>query len=195
MIISILILATILLVSLYGFFGKIDLTHFALSPFEFINKKKYYQIITSGFLHADYTHLLFNSLTFLFFAFEFEKISGGLNFLLIYFGSMIIADIPSIAKHRNNRNYLSLGASGAISGIVFASIFLNPGMKLILFPLPIPIPGYIYGVLYLIYCTIAQKKLNDKINHSAHFWGAFGGFLLSIILMSEKIADFVAYFQ
>ncbi len=153
--------------------------------------KQYYLIITSGFIHADLMHLLFNMFTFYFFGFRLEQSIGSLNFTIIYFGSMIISNISTIIKKRNIENYGSLGASGAISGILFASILINPNASIMIMPIPIPIPSYIYAVLFLLWSYFASKKSMDTINHEAHLWGAISGLVLLILLIPEVIPYFI----
>jgi membrane associated rhomboid family serine protease len=164
------------------------------SPWRVRREGAWYTFITSGFLHADLTHLLFNMITFYFFAFRFESIVGAVNFLIIYFGSMIIADMGSFFKHANNPNFRSLGASGAVSGIVFGSILYFPTSKMIIFPLPIPIPAYIFGVLYLAWCFYAERQARDNINHSAHLFGAIAGAVLTILLEPAVVKHFLNHF-
>jgi membrane associated rhomboid family serine protease len=163
-----------------------------LRPYDFARKRKLYTIITSGLIHADMGHLIFNMLTFFFFAFYLEAATGHWQFALIYFVSMIVADIPSIIKNRNNDLYASLGASGAISAVVFSYILYNPLNKLYIMFIPIGIPAVLYAVLYLIYCVWASKKQYDNVNHSAHFWGAMSGLLLTIILDFNVINVFIS---
>lgn len=177
-------------VSLVAIYGSRDMSSFVFSPFEIKRRKKYFQFISSGFLHADLMHLLFNMLTLYFFADSVEEVTGGVRFAMIYFGSMIFADLPSFFKHKDNPDFRSLGASGAVSGIIFSSILFNPTASMMIFPIPIPIPAPIFAVLYLVYCTVAARKSQDNINHSAHFWGAVAGLLLTIIIFPGVVGYF-----
>jgi membrane associated rhomboid family serine protease len=190
---TIIIIVTVL-ISLAGIYGKLNMDKFILTPAEVYHNKKYYQVITSGFLHSDFMHLLFNMFSFYFFAYELESMVGAVIFALIYFGSMIIADIPSIMKEKYNPYYRTLGASGAVSGIVFASVLINPGAKMMILPLPIPLPGYVFAILYIIYCQVAERRGGDNINHSAHLWGGIGGLVLTVLLFPESIGIFIEYF-
>lgn len=162
-----------------------------LHPYSVVHHKKYYMIITSGFLHADMMHLMFNMLTFYFFAFQLELIIGSVNFFFLYFSSLIISNISTIIKNKNNYGYRSVGASGAISGVLFSYIMLNPGARIGIIFFPIGIPAPIFGVLYLAYCWWAAKKSQDFINHEAHFWGALAGVILTIILIPDVIEHFL----
>jgi membrane associated rhomboid family serine protease len=181
-----------IIVSLYGLFvDRRVLEWFILRPYNFTRKKGIYTIITSGFIHADLMHLFFNMFTFYFFAFYFEMFIGHYQFVLIYFVSMIAADIPSIINNKDNYDYASLGASGAISAVLFGFILYEPLSKISIFPIPIGIPAIIYGVLYLIYCIWASKKQYNNINHSAHFWGAISGIVLTILLDPKAVLIFL----
>lgn len=192
---SFILLIVNVAVSLYAMYGNNSLySKLILCPYEFFRERNYYTLITSGFIHADTQHLLFNMFSFYFFAFTLESIVGSIDFTLIYFGSLVLADVPSLLKHKDDPNYRSLGASGAVSGIVFSTILFAPLSKMIIFPLPIPIPAFIYGVLYLVWCIYAAKKSDDMINHSAHLWGSLAGLGLTIILDPMSIEIFLSNF-
>ncbi|HYF03173.1 MAG TPA: rhomboid family intramembrane serine protease [Patescibacteria group bacterium] len=162
-----------------------------LRPYEVAHERKWWQLITSGFIHGDMMHLIFNMLTFFFFAFALEQYLGSLQFLIVYFGSMILADVSSIFKNKNNPNYASLGASGAIAGVMFSFILFNPTATLSLLILPIPIPAPIFAVLYLAYSYFSGKQQYDNVNHEAHLWGAVAGFFLTILLYPGVIQHFM----
>jgi len=146
-----------------------------------INRGQYYRLLTSGFIHADYNHLIFNMLTLYFFGKFVEGAMGAVigqyGFLALYLGGIIISDIPSYLKNRNNSHYASLGASGGVSAVVFAFIMFAPWAW---FAFP-PVPAIVYGIGYLFYCIYMGKKGGDNINHDAHFWGALYGILFTLI--------------
>ncbi|MBX3044535.1 MAG: rhomboid family intramembrane serine protease [Candidatus Kapabacteria bacterium] len=188
---AIVIFIATISISLYTLYKNHRLLHaWILSPRRVYYDKQYHLVLTSGFLHADLMHLLFNMFTFFFFGFKLEAAIGTPNFLIIYFGSMILSVISTILKKKDDYNYGSLGASGAISGVVFASILIAPNSKLMIMPLPIPIPAYIFGVLYLLWSYFAAKKSLDMINHEAHFWGALAGVIFMIILIPGILSHF-----
>lgn len=190
--VGLLIFLLTISISLYTIYKNERLLYsWILRPNLVYYHKQYYLIITSGFIHADLMHLLFNMFTFYFFGFRLEQSIGSLNFTIIYFGSMIISNISTIIKKRNIENYGSLGASGAISGILFASILINPNASIMIMPIPIPIPSYIYAVLFLLWSYFASKKSMDTINHEAHLWGAISGLVLLILLIPEVIPYFI----
>lgn len=189
---SYLIFFVTIIVSLIGIYSRSSFADRGiLHPYSVVHYKKYYMIITSGFLHADMMHLMFNMLTFYFFAFQLETMIGSINFFLLYFASLIISNISTIVKNKDNYAYRSVGASGAISGVLFSYILLNPSARIAIIFFPIGIPAPIFGVLYLAYCWWAAKKSEDFINHEAHFWGALAGIFLTIILVPDAIEIFL----
>ncbi|MCO5252661.1 MAG: rhomboid family intramembrane serine protease [Candidatus Kapabacteria bacterium] len=193
--VAIVIFAVTVLISLYTLYKNNKLYYsWVLSPPKVVHEKKFYLLITSGFLHADLMHLLFNMLTFYFFGFKLEQMIGSVNFLIIYIVSLVLSSIPTVIKHKDNYSYGSVGASGAISGILFASIMLMPNAGIMIFPIPIPIPAWIFGMLYLLWIYFAAKRANDNINHDAHFYGALTGVIMMIILFPGIINHFIGSF-
>jgi len=186
-----IIFAVTIAVSLFAFYNDDLYTRFILQPYNVSRGKYLYTLITSGFIHADWMHLLFNMMTFYFFAFQLEVTIGHWQFGLLYGLSLILSDIPSVVKHKNDFWYRSLGASGAISAVVFSAILFRPldGMSLMF--LPISIPAVLFGVLYLVYCSYASKKGIGNINHDAHFFGALSGVLITIILVPQVVPFFL----
>lgn len=181
--VALLIFIATIGLSLYTMYSNQSLyEEWLLSPWRVVHQKKWYLMITSGFLHADLTHLIFNMLTFFFFAFKLESIVGGISFFVIYFGSMILSDVSTVRKHKDNPHYRAVGASGAISGVLFSFILFAPGANLYMMLLPIPIPAPVFALLYLVYCYYASKRSQDFINHEAHLWGALSGLVLTILL-------------
>lgn len=166
-----------------------------LHPYSVAKKQNIYQVLTSGLIHKDWAHLLFNMFTYYFFAFNLERILGHWQFAAVYIGSLILCDIPSINKHKNDIWYHSLGASGAVCGVLFSYILFFPFTKLIIFPIPIPIPAVLYGGLFLIYSSYLAKKQNDTINHDAHFYGALSGIIITSILVPNALIGFFKSLQ
>jgi membrane associated rhomboid family serine protease len=179
-------------ISLYTIYKNNRLLYaWVLRPPQVYYNKQFHLIITSGFLHADLMHLMFNMFTFYFFGFNLESAIGTPFFLIIYFGSMILSVISTILKKKDDNNYSSLGASGAISGIVFASVMVSPNSSMMIMPIPIPMPAYIFAILYLIWSYFTAKKANDMINHEAHFWGALSGIILMVLLIPGILSHFI----
>ncbi len=170
----------------------------SLKPYRVVQHQEWWRIITHGFVHADWIHLLVNMFTFWSFGGYIENTFGYLGFgkwafLILYFGGMIAASISDIIRYRNAEWYTSIGASGAVSAVLFAAIFLNPWDKILLFAV-IPIPGILFGVLYLVYCQYMARQGGDNINHNAHFYGAVFGFIFPILLEPRLFQMFLNHF-
>lgn len=187
---SIIFLFTII-TSIYAFNDPNLYGKFMLHPYSISKGKKLFTFITSGLIHADWMHLFFNMFTFFAFAFQLEKLLGHWQFGLLYFVSMILADITSVTKHKDHFWYHSLGASGAVSGVLFSFILFFPLSKIMIFPIPFGIYAIVFGVLYLVYCYYMSKQSKDNINHDAHFFGALTGIILTLILEPGIIPHFI----
>ena len=187
---SIIFLFTII-TSIYAFNDPNIYGKFMLHPYSISKGKKLFTFITSGLIHADWMHLFFNMFTFFAFAFQLEKLLGHWQFGLLYFVSMILADITSVTKHKDHFWYHSLGASGAVSGVLFSFILFFPLSKIMIFPIPFGIYAIVFGVLYLVYCYYMSKQSKDNINHDAHFFGALTGIILTLILEPGIIPHFI----
>ena len=147
------------------------------------------RLVTSGFLHVSWTHLIFNMLSLYFFSGFIEIYLGGIQFLLIYFASLIGGDLLSLFVHKNHGDYSAVGASGAVCGIIFASIALFPGMGVGFFGLPFSIPGWLYGVIYILYSIYGIKSKKDNIGHEAHLGGALIGMVVALIIQPSAVAE------
>ncbi len=189
--VALILFALNIILSLMAFYNERMYSEFMLHPYSVARGQKLWTVITSGFIHRDWSHLLFNMLSFYFFAFQLEAILGHWQFALLYMASLILSDLPTVGKHKDDYWYHSLGASGAISAVVFSYILFNPLTKMIIFPLPIPIPALLYGVVYLVYCAYASKQSRDSINHDAHFFGAISGIMITILLYHEVVPLFL----
>ncbi len=143
--------------------------------------QEYYRLLTSGFIHADWNHLIFNMVSLYFIGSSAESILG-MDFLTLYLTGIIISSLPSFLKHRNNSYYRSLGASGGVAAIMFFFIYFAPWSKLYIIFLPIGIPAILFGVLYLVYEAYMAKKGGGTMNHDAHFWGAVYGLIYALII-------------
>ncbi len=159
------------------------------SPYQEAQRGEHYRFITSGFVHGSFPHLLINMFVFWqfgqivesYFLQIFGELMGRINYILLYFLTIIVADLPTFFKHRNNPSFASVGASGAVSGVLFAFILFNPWSTLLLFFI-IPCPAIVAAVLYLVYSSWASRNQNDRIDHDAHFYGAVFGMLFTILL-------------
>jgi len=183
--------------SIYAFSNAEVYGKFMLHPYSVSRGRRIYSIITSGLIHKDWPHLLVNMLSYYFFAFTLEKTFvslsswGHFQFGLLYIISIILSDITSIFKHKEHFWFNSLGASGAVCAVVFSYILFYPMNKMMIFPIPIPIPAVLYGFLFLGYCVYASRNSRDAINHDAHFYGALTGVLLTIIYYPDIAGYFV----
>lgn len=164
--------------------------------------KEYYRLLTSGFIHADFFHLLFNMWALYLFGGVVEQyfiyLFGGkyiIFFLGLYLLGIIIASLPDFFQQKDNPHFNSLGASGGVSSVVFCSIILNPLMELIIFPIPIPMPAYIFAFLYVGYSIYMEKRQRDNVNHLAHLWGALWGVAFILVAQPSSIARFVEQIQ
>lgn len=146
------------------------------------------RMLSSGFLHADMMHLLFNMLTLWFFAPVVLGWLGTFSFVLVYFGSLIFGSLLTMVFHKNDYSYRAVGASGAVTGVLYSAILLQPDMMLGIF-FVIPIPAYLFGILYLLYSIYGMRAKNDNIGHTAHFGGAVGGYLITLIKEPSLLAD------
>ena len=165
-----------------------------------MQRGQYDRFITYGFVHADGTHLLFNMFTLFFFGRAIEDFYrpylGGLGFVLFYLAALIVSMLPSYLKHKNDPNYLSLGASGAVSAVLFAYILFAPWNLIFVFF--IPVPAIIYAVLYTAYSIYSAKRGQDNINHSAHLWGAAFGVVATIAIepaLMQRFLDKLFHFN
>ncbi|MCW2261964.1 MULTISPECIES: rhomboid family intramembrane serine protease [Sphingobacterium] len=185
--------------SIYSFSNPQVLGEMMLHPYSIYRKKRIYTILTSGMVHKDWGHLLFNMITFYYFGFGLEKILiqvsdwGHLQFAIIYISSLILSDIPTIFQHKNNPGYYSLGASGAICAVLFSYIMFDPKMMLGIFMI-IPMPAYIFAVLFLGYCIWASKNSKDGVNHDAHLFGAISGVIITLLLYPWIFKHFISQF-
>lgn len=182
-ILLIIIIVANVLVSVNGFN---DLHFFNRYKFQILNidKGEKFRMLTSGFLHADWLHLIFNMYALYLFG-KIVIIEGGnFNFLMIYFGSLLTGSLYTMYVHKNEPYYSAVGASGAVMGVIYASILYYPDMTLFIFPLPIPIKGYIFGILYLLFSIYGMKKQLGNIGHAAHIGGTIGGYVLTLLLSS-----------
>jgi membrane associated rhomboid family serine protease len=170
------ILAVNIGLGLLGLFGMPQVIERCLfRPYEFARGMRRATIITSAFVHADLAHLAFNMITFWFFGVMLEWQIGTLKFVLLYAIGLVVSSVGSYFKHRNNPEYATLGASGAISAVLFAAIVYNPTMKLAFILLPIPIPAPVFAVGYLAYTWWSARQNRGRINHDAHLGGALSG--------------------
>lgn len=174
------ILANVL-VSAKGFNDYVFLDRYKFQVGRALGAEKF-RLFTSGFLHVDWMHLLFNMYALYLFGDIVAKILGTDDFVIIYMVSLFAGNLYSLIYHKDEPYYSAVGASGAVSGILYSSILLYPAMELYLFFIPIPIPGYVFALGYILYSIYGMKKQLGNIGHAAHLGGAIGGFAVTLLL-------------
>lgn len=169
---------------LFSMKGFEDFTFFEKYKFNIgaIRRGEQIRMLSSGFLHANFSHLIFNMLTLYFFADVVIMTVGFVKFLIIYFVSLLVGNILSFYFHKDEYHYNAIGASGAVMGVLYASIMLYPNMNLYLF-FALPIKAWLFGILYLLYSIYGMKKQLGNIGHDAHFGGAIAGYVLTILFV------------
>lgn len=186
--VTILLIAANVIFSMIGFSNNNMLEKTIGWPYYTKRKNEWYRFISSGFLHGDWMHLIFNMFTLFFFGSVLElllnrfNLGGSAAYLALYFLGLIVADIPSYIKNKDNYSYRSLGASGAVSAVVFAVIVFSPWTSIYLYG-AIKISAALYAVLYILYCVYMGKQNNDNVNHDAHLWGSLFGLAFTLVLL------------
>lgn len=192
----ILILVTVG-ISWYAWQNHSLLDKWVMNPARVYKYNEYYRFITSGFIHADVGHLIFNMFSLYFFGEAMEMFMGGIfgsngtiYYLILYIAGIVVSDIPTFLKHRKNSGYNSLGASGGVSALLFAFILLAPLQKVCLY-FAICVPGFIFGAIYMAYSFYESRKMGGNVNHDAHLYGAIFGILFMAVLLPGAIPNFI----
>lgn len=188
--ITIAIIAITCLVSILCFNGTLNGNKLLFNAYQVWHRKEWYRMFTSGLIHSGWGHLFFNMLTLYFFGRVVEQyfgavfgnVTGTVLYIVLYVSALAVSSIGDFVKYRDDWNYNALGASGAVSAILFASILFAPKMGIYIYLIPIPVPGYIFAPLYLLYCWYMAKRNMGNIGHTAHFWGAVYGLLFPLVL-------------
>lgn len=187
---TLILIAVTVLVSWLAFNNQRLLERLILWPPAISRQHQYDRLITHGFIHADFGHLLFNMFTLYFFGRAVEQVFveriGVVGFVAFYLSAIVVAILPTYLQHRQDAGYRSLGASGAVSAVLFAFILMAPWSSIYLFMIPIPIPAIVFGVLYIAYSIWMDRRGTDNVNHSAHLWGAGYG-MLFFLLMEPRV--------
>ncbi len=196
---NLLIIIVTVGMSLYAWSNQSVFQGWMMNPKAIDQNREYHRFVTSGFIHADYMHLFFNMFTLYNFGdfveqvfidkFNNDQRIGSVAYVIFYIVAIIAADISTFLKHRNDSNYNSLGASGAVSAVVFGAILFVPTATLTV--LVFPMPAFIYAILYLAYTYYEMQRGNSYINHSAHWWGAVFGIVVMIAMYPEVLPSFI----
>ena len=188
-------------ISYYAFSNYSLMDKLILNPYQVTKHKQYYRFVTSGFVHADFGHLIFNMLSLWFVGEGIEQLfaalfgpAGSLYYLFLYIVGIIVSDIPSYLKNRTNSNYNSLGASGGVSAVLFAAILFAPTMTISLYFF-IKMKAFIFGILFLAYSYYEARKGTSYVNHSAHMVGAIFGMVFMAVVYPAAVPGFFAQIQ
>jgi len=181
-----------LVVSIVGLNSPAFVDRMMFRPYWLTRRNDWHRLITSGFVHADGSHLLFNMLTFFFFAFSLERAIGTAKFVILYFVGLVLSDVGTWVKHRNDPEYASLGASGAILSVLFAYIVYFPERSISLMFIPIFVPAPVFAVLYLAYSWWQSRASRGRVNHDAHLGGALVGLLFVAVVEPAAYQRFFA---
>ena len=184
-----LLIAVNIIVSYRGLKDFYFMDKYAFVVEKVLVHKEYYRIITGGFLHVSWMHLIFNMYTLYVFGESLGLVLGPLPFLIVYFAGLVGGDLLALFIHRFHGDYSAVGASGAINGIMFASIAIFPGMDVGMFFLPIGIPGWVYGLVFSLYSIYGIRSKNNNVGHEAHLGGALVGMLVGLIFYPSALAD------
>jgi len=182
-------------ISLAALYGSERLYQWGmLRPYRTFRENSWYELITSGFLHGSLTHLLVNMMVLFFFGTVMENVLGNMQFISLYFSALLFSAIPSLIKHKDNPQYATIGASGAVEAVLFSYIFVFPSEKIILLLLPIPIPAWFFGLAFIGYSIYESKRGDGNINHAAHIAGAAWGILYMILFVPNGIDHILTIF-
>jgi len=191
---TLLLIAVTCVVSYQGFKSFAFQQKYIFNPHAILAGKEYHRLVTSAFLHADWRHLIFNMVSLFLFGQHLEVFLGKAQFLAIYFGSIIGGSLLSLYVHRHH-HYLAYGASGGVAGVIFAHVMLNPSGTIASFYFPVPIPGWLYAIGYILYSFFGMKEHRGDVGHDAHLGGAIIGFLIAAGLNPDAVRVHPAMFR
>lgn len=196
--VTLIIIIATTLVSLWAFSNREVYRRLAFNAYDISHFRNGHRFISYAFIHADWIHLLINMLVFYSFGRAVEAYYGILwgpkgifYYVLLYLGGVVVSTTPAYAKHKDDYSYTAVGASGAVSAVVFASIIFDPLNKIYFFMIPVGIPAVIFGILYLAYSWYMAKRNIDNIGHDVHFWGAVFGFIFTLALKPSLALHFI----
>ena len=197
MYITYIIMGITIIVSLYAFKDRSLMSRLIMNPYTINRHKQVYRFVTSGFIHNDHMHLLWNMFSFYFFGTAVERVfsavfgdAGGFYFVALYIIAIVVSDLPTYLKNKHNPSYNSLGASGGVSAVIFAYIIFQPLQSICIY-IALCMPGFILGSLYIFFSWYQGRKANDNINHDAHLYGALFGLVFCVVLYPDCVPMFI----
>ena len=198
--VTIVLIGVTVAVSLLCFLGVIDINALKFNAYQVWHGKQWYRLLSYGLVHGGWAHLFFNMLTLYFFGDVVEKYfkaafgdtTGIILYVVLYITAIAVSTIGDLVKYKDNYGYNAVGASGAVSAVLFASILFEPKMGIYIYLIPIPVPGFVFAPLYLLYCWYMAKKNIDNIGHTAHFWGALYGFAFPLVCRPDIFGYFLS---
>lgn len=199
--VTIIIIFVTVAVSLFCFYGGgFDALKF--SAYSVWHRKQWYRMFSYGLVHGGWGHLFFNMLALYcfgrvveqYFQLVFGETTGIVLYIVLYVSALAVSTVGDLIKYRDDWNYSAVGASGAVSAVLFASILFEPKMGIYIYLIPIPIPGFVFAPLYLLYCWYMAKRNTDNIGHSAHFWGAVYGLIFPLVCEPQIFNHFLNQF-
>lgn len=185
--VSLVLIVVIAFVSYKGLMDHSFYNRYCFRVAPILYSKDYKRLITSAFLHVSWMHLIFNMVALYFFSSSIEPMVGPVRFLVIFFVSVVAGDLLSLYIHKNHNSYSSAGASGAIMGVIFAAIAIVPGMSIGLFPLPISIPGWLFGLVFVAFSIYGIRSRKDNIGHDAHLGGGLAGMMVALVMYPSSL--------
>ena len=197
--VTIILIVVTCLVSILCFTGTLNANKLLFHAYSVWHRKEWYRMLTYGVVHGGWGHLFFNMLTLFFFGrvveqyfqLAFGSTLGIVLYVVLYVTAIAVSTVWDLFKYKDDWNYSAVGASGAVSAILFASILFEPKMGIYIYLIPIPVPGYIFAPLYLLYCWYMAKRNMDNIGHTAHFWGAVYGLLFPLVCRPDIFQHFL----
>ncbi len=198
--ITLIIIIITAAVSIFCFRGALAVDALKFNAYDTWHRKQWYRMLSYGLVHGSWGHLFFNMLTLYFFGTVVERYfqaafghsDGIVLYVILYVSALAVSTIGDLIKYRDVPGYSAVGASGAVSAVLFASILFEPRMGIYIYLIPIPVPGYIFAPLYLVYCWYMARKNIDNIGHTAHFWGALFGLVFPLICRPEIFHHFLS---
>ena len=186
-------------VSILCFMGMLNPRALVFNAYDVWHRKQWHRMLSYGLVHGGWGHLFFNMLTLYFFGRVVEQYfqaafgarAGVILYVVLYVTAIAVSTVGDLVKYRNNINYNAVGASGAVSAVLFASILFEPRMGIFIYLIPIPVPGYVFAPLYLLYCWYMARRNLDNIGHTAHFWGAVYGLVFPLVFRPDILQLFL----